>query len=314
MKAISLLLLALSYLFANHILVFHRFGDDRYPTANTSVNQLIKQFEYLKKHNYKVVKLSQIIQKIKQKQPIPANWVALSIDDGYKSFYENGFEIFKKYNYPFSLFLYVKAIDKHYGDFLRWEQVKKILKYKNVELGIHSYAHPHLTKLSDEEIISDTKKAIKIFKKHLDFLPKYYAYPYGEYNDRVKSLIKPFFEAIFNQNIGVVTKNSDIYDIDRIAIVGRSDIREKLRYKYFKVEWIEPKDYPKDGILKKIVAKVNPKLKYVKIFISGYGWRDVKVKDGLVEYNFNKRLVYKRNRIIIGKTPYEISTKLIIKE
>jgi len=312
MKALSLLLLAFGYLFSQaHILVFHRFGDDRYPTANTSKKQLIQQFEYLKKHHYKVVRLSDIIQKIKQKQTIPNNWVALSIDDGYKSFYQNGLQIFKKYNYPFALFVYVKAVNSHYGDFMRWKEIKECAKYG--EIGIHSFAHPHLTSLNNTQILKDTTKAINIFYKNMGFKSLYYAYPYGEYDIRVKNIIKPYFKAIFNQNIGTVHKNSDIYDIDRIAIVGRSKIEEKLKYSHFDVKWIEPTIYPQNKFLKKIVAKVNTNKKYVKLFVSGYGWRDVEVKNNMVEYDFNKKLVYKRTRIIIGENPYKISTKLLIK-
>jgi len=313
MRIFFLLISFYLYLFSAHILVYHRFDDNRYPTTNTSKKALIKQFEYFKNNGYKVVKLSKLISYLKEKKQIPSNWIVLTIDDGYKSFLKNGFEIFKKYNYPFTIFIYVKATGQKYGDFLTWEEIKQISKSPLAEFGIHSYAHPHLTNLTNQEIKKDTLKAIKYFKKHLRIIPKYYAYPYGEYDDRVKNLIKPYFEAIFNQNLGDVTAKSDIFDINRCAVVGKSNIKEKLKYKTYYIDWISPKEYPKDNILKKIVAKVNQNQKYVKLFISGYAWKSVKVNNGFVKYDFNKRLVYKRNRIIIGKDFYTISTKLLIR-
>ena len=65
-----LLLLAISYLYLNanaHIFVYHRFGDDKHPSTNTSIHQLKEQFEYLKVNNYKVVKIEDIIKKLQKK-------------------------------------------------------------------------------------------------------------------------------------------------------------------------------------------------------------------------------------------------------
>ena len=96
MRYLILLILSFSTIFANaHIFVYHRFSDDRYPTANTTNKELIKQFEYFKTNNYKVVSLNKIIDKLEKNESIPDKWVALTIDDAYKSFYENGLEIFK---------------------------------------------------------------------------------------------------------------------------------------------------------------------------------------------------------------------------
>ena len=313
MKYFLLLCLSYFYLSANaHIFVFHRFGDDRHPSTNTTIEQLKTQFEYFKNNGYKVVPTSDIIDKLKAKVDIPDNWVAFHIDDSYKSFYENGLPLFKEYNYPFSLFVYVEATQKKYNDFMTWEQIKESSKYG--EISLHSYSHEHLTKLSNEELIKDTKTSYEIFEEKMGFKPKGYVYPFGEYNEEVKQTIKSFgFDYIGNQNSGSVNKNSDIYDLDRVALVGKSNLKEKLKYKSFDVEWIEPKEFPKDGILKTIKAKVDPSINEVKLYVSKYGWQNIKVKDGIITTNFNKKLQLNRNRIIIGLDYYTISTKLLIK-
>ena len=110
------LLLCLSYLYLNanaHIFIYHRFNDSKHESTNTTLQELEKEFEYFKTNNYVVVPLSKIIEKLNNKEVIPDNWVSLTIDDSYKSFYENGLPIFKKYNYPFTLFVYVEATEKN---------------------------------------------------------------------------------------------------------------------------------------------------------------------------------------------------------
>src|SRR5574344_885892 len=313
MKNLFLLLLFSIYLFADaKIFVYHRFGDARHESTNTSINELRKNFEYFKNNGYKVVKLEEIFEKLKNKEEVPSNWVAFTIDDAYKSFYQNGLKVFKEYNYPFTLFVYVKATNDKYGDFMSWDQIKEASKYGSIEL--HSYNHKSLVKLSDEEIIEDTKKAIDIFEKNMGYKAKYYTYPYGEYNERTKEILKTFgFEAIINQNNGSVNQNSDIFDINRVALVGKVNLKEKLKYKTLEANWILPQEYPKDGILKDIKVQIDPSIKNAKIFVSTYGWQDVKVNNGIIELKFNKKLNLARNRVAVSTDYYTISNKLLIK-
>lgn len=313
MKNLFLLILFSIYLFADaKIFVYHRFGDARHESTNTSINELRKNFEYFKNNGYKVVKLEEIFEKVKNKEEVPSNWVAFTIDDAYKSFYQNGLKVFKEYNYPFTLFVYVKATNDKYGDFMSWDQIKEASKYGSIEL--HSYNHKSLVKLSDEEIIEDTKKAIDIFEKNMGYKAKYYTYPYGEYNERTKEVLKTFgFEAIINQNNGSVNQNSDIFDINRVALVGKVNLKEKLKYKTLEANWILPQEYPKDGILKDIKVQIDPSIKNAKIFVSTYGWQDVKVNNGIIELKFNKKLNLARNRVAVSTDYYTISNKLLIK-
>ena len=313
MKFFLLLFIFSFYLHANgHIFVYHRFADERHQSTNTTLEELEKEFKYFKDNNYKVVTVSQIAQKLNKSEDIPSNWVAFSIDDSYKSFYTNALDIFKKYNYPFSLFVYVEATQKKYPDFMTWEQIKDASKYG--EISLHSYGHKHLTKTSNEEIFDDTKKAYDIFVKNLGFKPKGYTYPFGEYDERVKEVIKKFdFEYIANQNNGSVNIKSDVFNLNRVALVGVVNLKEKLKYKTLEATWIEPKVYPKNGRLKHVRVQVEPSIKNAKLFISTYGWQDIKVKNGIIDIKLDKKLNLNRNRVAISTDYYTISNKLLIK-
>jgi len=306
MKKLIFFLIPIFLLAEAHIFVLHRIDDNRHPSTNTSKEELIKYFEYLKKNNYKVVTLSTLIKMQKQNLPLD-KIVVFTIDDGYKSFYKNALPLFKKYNYPFTLFIYVKATNEKWGDFMTWKQVKNSNKFG--EIGIHSYAHPHLPKLSNEEIIKDTKKAIEVFKKNLGFVPNMYAYPYGEYNKRVKEIINRYFKIIANQNPGAFDKSTPINDIDRIALIGKVNIKNKLKIKVLKIKNLQINK--ENNIIKKISGYVDKKV--VEIYITDFGWKRVKVKNGYFEYSPNFKLKRYRNRVII-RYNYEMISKLILKE
>ena len=303
-KVFSFLLLLSPYLFGDgHIFVYHRFDDTRYPTTNISTKELRKEFNYLKKNGYKVVPLIDIVKKINNNEEVPSKWVAFSIDDGFRSFYTHGLSVFKEYNYPFTIFIAVKYTEKKYKDYVSWKQLKEISKYGTVEF--HSYGHGHFGQMSDEKIKADMDKGLALMKKHLNYEPSLFVYPYGEYDSRVNSVVEPYgFKAVFNQNIGAIHGGTctDANDIDRSAVVGSNANDFKLYLKFQElcgVNFQQPTVYPKNKIVKTVELTLDDKsIKSADIFISNNGWTKVKVKNGKILWNANKKV--KLNRIKIG--------------
>lgn len=295
---IYLLTTSLSLLQADaHIFVYHRFGDTRHPSTNTSIKELRKEFNYFKTHGYKIVKLETLINALKEKKEIPNNWIVLTIDDNFKSFYKKGLPVFKEFKYPFTIFLYLKATEEGYKDYTSFAQLREIAKYGSFEY--HSYGHGHMANMSEKEIKEDFDKGLAIFKKELGVKPKYFVYPYGEYNPLLKKITKEYgFEAVLNQNMGAVSKGTNIFDIDRCALVGKPRLTTYLKFKELQnVKILEPKSYPKDGVLTRVKAEVDKSAKKAYIYIRGHGWRAVKVKDGIIDYKTSKKLKGKRMKI-----------------
>lgn len=294
------------------IFAYHRFGDAKYPSTSISIEKLRKDFQYLKDNGYRVAPLKEIVDTLKQNQPLPKKTVVLTIDDGYRSFYQNGLEVFKEFNYPFTVFICSDATNKRYGDYMRWNEIKETLKYG--EAALHTHTHPHMTYMSDKAIKEEVKDGIKLFKEKLGFTSPYFAYPYGEFDDRVKRLVKEFgFKAIFNQNAGAVASFSDVYDIDRIAIGEDTRINTALKTKSLDMIW--NKEVLRNNTFGIISGKVkDPKVRQVEIFVSGYGWQWVKVKNGEFSYPFNKPIKKQRSRIIAKTSDRKYSTLLVMKE
>ena len=287
-----------------HIFLYHRFDDSKHSYTNTDTKVLIRQFEYLKKNGYKVVNSKELLKRAKNGENVD-KLVAFHIDDSFKSFYQNGFPIFKKYNYPFTLFVYVEGTDRHFGDFMNWKQIREVSKYGDIQC--HSYAHPHLTKLTDLEIISDTQKALDILRSKAYKIDSY-AYPYGEYNDRVKKILLPLFKYIYNQNEGGIDSTVDLKDVPRIALTGDVKIASRLKIKNLKV-----KDFNvivKNNTIKKITGYVP--YKKIEVYITKLGWKWIKTKNGYFEYYPNFKLQKFRNRVIL-KYNNEISAKMVTK-
>ncbi|MDR1007658.1 MAG: polysaccharide deacetylase family protein [Campylobacteraceae bacterium] len=301
------------YLFADaHIFLYHRFNDERYPSTDTQNSVLRKHFEFLEENNYTVVPLQSIVDKLNQNETVPEKWVALTIDDGYRSFL-NALPIFEEFGYPFTMFVYVEATEKKYPDFLRWEELKELEK-KGGTLAFHSYSHSHQTRQSAEKLRADFEKGLTLYEKRVGSKSNFYSYPYGEFDDEVKNIAEEFgFSAILNQNMGVVSDMSSAYDLSRFALTGDADIKPFLKYKTLEVEWIEPKDYPSNGNITKVEARVSTDIVKIKLYITDLGWRDVEVKEGLISYDFNEKLQKSRVRVIL-QADNKISTKILVKD
>lgn len=295
-----------------HIFVYHRFNDSGHASTNTSSKVLRAEFEYLKQKNYEVIPLSTLDDALKNNKPIQDNWVVLTIDDSYKSFYHNGLPLFKEYDYPFTLFIYIEATEKNYGDFMNWKQILETQKYG--ELGLHSYRHLHLVSLTTEQIKQDTLKARNSFKQHLGKRPKYYAYPFGEFDPRVQAAIKSFhFNLILNQNSGSVDHQSDPYDLDRTALTGENLIKQKLRIKTLPTIWLTPRKWPKNGKIKKIHATIPSDVTDLEYYLSGYGWRRIKAVNGIINETVDLPLKFKRNRLFLKQNERQ-SSIILVKE
>ncbi len=311
-KALLLALVSLTLWADAHLFVYHRFGDKKHASTNTSLEILKQQFEFFKHNGYEVITLERLNRALKEKKSIPDNWVVLCIDDSYKSFYTNGLELFKTYGYPFALFVYIEATDKGYHDFMSWEQIKEAAKFG--EIGLHSYGHKHMVSLSVEEIKKDTDKALLSFEKQLQFRPKYYAYPYGEFDAKVKNVIASYgFELILNQNVGAVSVKSPRDDLDRIALTGDVNLRHKLRITYLDATWHAPKSYPINGKLNDIHVTMPTSISKAELYVTGGGWEYIKVQDGEFKTDKLYPLSKKRTRVII-KSGNAYSSKIIVKE
>jgi hypothetical protein len=89
-------------------------------------------------------------------------------------------------------------------DYCTWEQVYELCAKYDFKLGWHTWSHRDLTKLSREEIM---------FEVTPPFPMKYFAYPYGTFNDLVIECIKEVgFEKAYSVHQGTRDINDPKYN------------------------------------------------------------------------------------------------------
>lgn len=313
MRLWSVLFISALTLFADaHLFVYHRFGDTRYPSTSTSTNVLKKQFEYLKTNGYEVVTLSRLAEAIENNDSIPDSWVVLTIDDNFKTFLTNGLPLFKEYGYPFTLFVYTEAAEKGYGDYMDWEDLKAVQKYG--ELGFHGHGHLHMTHASDDTLKRDFRTGLDLMRERLGIVPFAFAYPYGEYDGRIKALAKAEgFRIILNQNAGAVGSRSPLDDLDRTALTGEFNLPGKLKTRYLEARWLVPKIWPPNDFLDRVRVECETAQTRGELYVSGHGWQPVKIQNGIVDTPVGVALVKRRSRVILKLPDSTMATKIYVK-
>lgn len=228
--------------------IYHRFGDNRYPSTNTSLENFEAHINYLKSNDYQIVTLSQAIEYLNSDQPIQKTAV-LTIDDGYKSFITKGFPILKKHGVTATLFINTEVVG--YKDFIDWEGLK-MLSDEGIEIGNHSETHPYFLNLPEASRYRTFRKELinsqQVIQARLGITPKVFAYPYGEYDNKMKTIVREVgFTAAVAQNSGVIHSSTDPYRMPRYPMTNTfanlPNFIEKAQMKSFVVLEESPSNF-----------------------------------------------------------------------
>ena len=93
--------------------MYHRFGENNYPSTNIKMSQFQEHISELKKNPYNIISLNKAIKAIKNEIKIPDHSVVITIDDAYLSVFERAWPILKENDFTFTLFVSTDAIDKN---------------------------------------------------------------------------------------------------------------------------------------------------------------------------------------------------------
>lgn len=220
------------------ILQYHHVSDDTPASTSISVEQFTLHMNYLKQQNYKVLPLNEIINGLKKGKKFDAKTVAITFDDGYLNVLTNADPILKANEFPYSIFIAPQEINQGRSNMLTWPQLK-LLSEQGVLILNHSLKHDHLNRQLENEdidawkarISEDITSAQGIINEQLGPQLKYLAYPYGEYNTALLTLVKSLDFVAFGQHSGALSKKSNWQALPRFPASGRYANLKTLKVK-----------------------------------------------------------------------------------
>jgi poly-beta-1,6-N-acetyl-D-glucosamine N-deacetylase len=200
------------------IIMYHRFGEGKFPTTNVTLDQINAHIAELSNEQYSVVPLKDIIDAFNSGKTLPERTIAITIDDGYLSIYEEAWPLFKEAGIPITIFISTQSINNNYKTSMTWDQIRELEKEPTIDIGHHGHSHSHMTEMSTLNVLADLDTADQIFMNELGYIPEMFAYPYGEYSPELFEAISPRnYSAVFGQFSSAATSTQNSMAIPRFA-------------------------------------------------------------------------------------------------
>ena len=206
------------------MLQYHHVSTTTPPVTSISPADFKTHMAYLK-DNHTVISLDQALTHIKTNTPLPNKSVVITFDDGYVNILENAHPILVEYNFPYTIFINPAIIGETTSQ-LNWEQVKSMQPLAT--FANHTLDHAHLlTRYGSEHenkwlkrVMKDVNQAEELITENLGYSKKWLAYPYGEFNSKLKEQLLEGGYIGFGQQSGAVSHFSDFGALPRFPAAG----------------------------------------------------------------------------------------------
>jgi peptidoglycan/xylan/chitin deacetylase (PgdA/CDA1 family) len=217
---------------------YHRFEKKvRRPDTEITPEAFEAQMKELQDQKIPVIGMQDFLAWKRGEKAIPPYAAIITIDDGYKSGYEVAWPILKKFNYPFTLFVYTEGIKPgRYsgGESMSWEQLAE-MRDAGVDIQSHTETHQDLRKPPYDRLTKhrytqaeyepwlekEVGESKAIIEEKLGVKVDALAVPYGYYNQHVQEVAKKAgYVAFFTVYGQKLTYGSDNFSLGRYMIEG----------------------------------------------------------------------------------------------
>lgn len=267
------------------VLMYHRFGEDRYPSTSIRLDQFEAQLEHLKENDYTVIPLASLVAAFEDGMELPQRAVAITIDDAYRSIYTAAHSRFLEYEYPYTVFVATDAVDAGQPAYMSWDEMRE-LEAEGVTFANHGAAHRSTIEegsyASEEErlalVRADVEKGYRRLSEELNPMPGVFAYPYGEYDADTANLLRTMGYISFGQQSGAISTKSDTRSLARFPMAesfgGMDQFPTKVASLPMPVVEVEPWDpvvTDRQPGITVTLGETDARLGELACFVSGQG-------------------------------------------
>jgi peptidoglycan/xylan/chitin deacetylase (PgdA/CDA1 family) len=110
---------------AASIFMLHRFADPDRGSAGHDPNVLRSDLAYLRRERYELVPLTDLLARLRNRDPRLGKTIAFTVDDGYADFASVGVRVFAEYDCPVTVFVVTGVADT--GGWYWWDRLHEAL-------------------------------------------------------------------------------------------------------------------------------------------------------------------------------------------
>lgn len=202
------------------ILMYHYLGDPRAPEDvpyYVSERNFERQMRLLARQGFTSVSVADVLHHLRGERELPARPVAITFDDGHRSFCSIGSPILEHHGMTATMFVITSR--EGTAGHLTWEEIAE-LDRRGHSFQSHGHEHKILTRLdSDGAILQELNQCRTMLEPRLSKPVYAHAYRDGHFDERVKALVKaPGYLCALCSKQGFNRCGADLFELRRQSI------------------------------------------------------------------------------------------------
>lgn len=254
-KTVMLALLWSQSASAAVILMYHHIDTDTPPATSVTPQQFTDNLDRLAAEGFQVVRLDELIERVKGGEDPRSKLVAITFDDAYRSIYEAGLPALEARGWKGAVFINSGGVGET-GRAMSKAMIADAHQRGHLLLN-HSHSHPHMVRQLPDETGQDWLARIRedietgqqnlaqwIGEQPLPWL----AWPYGEQSAPLRAMLKEMGYLAFGQQSGALDADVDWQNIPRIPVNSMHADWSSLRDKVLALPFPVRTTLPADGV------------------------------------------------------------------
>lgn len=249
------------------VLCYHRVlprsrNEKQHVPYSVSPAQFRAQMSFLASEGFTSLTLQEFSEAMRGLRELPPRSALITFDDGYNDSCNLAWPIASEFGMKLNLFVCTGLVEgksievfdrrsiserrseKEYPALwqpLQWSQLRE-MRAAGVDVEFHSHNHENLGKLRAEDITADAVTGVSLFKKHLGYQPRYFAFPFGHYGSyssvAMALLAEQGIEMFFTTELGRTVPGDKQTTFSRIVIHTQDDLDSFRRKIYGGYDWV----------------------------------------------------------------------------
>ncbi len=227
------------------VLMYHSIGENKlFFTVKEKCFE--EQLRYLRNSGREIIKLSELLKRIKKGEDIRGN-VVLTFDDGYRDNYSRVFPLLAGYGIPVTIFVATGFISGKFRtsegnelEMLNNEEIREMKKSGLVEFMPHTESHCLLDRMDGERGYEEAEKSRRYLEEVTGEKADILSYPKGKRNKNLTKMLEDgnWLGAVTVEE-GIIRKGDSLFELKRNAIDSSTSFTQ-FKGKISKaIEWYE---------------------------------------------------------------------------
>lgn len=209
------------------VLQYHHVSDKTPRSTSVTPDRFKEHLGYLDDNGFQVKDITYVLDAIRNNKALPEKTVVITFDDAYRNIYDNAYPLLKAKGWPFTIFVSIEPVDKNFGQFLSWKQLKE-MGDNGAIIANHSITHSHMVEVKPDETKQEwldrtrheiVKTETRI-KEKTGQSAKLFAWPFGEASPEIRELIAGMGYIALGQQSGAVGPLSDFTLLPRYPMAA----------------------------------------------------------------------------------------------